>query len=110
IGRSTSRLADARLAQDEGADYIGVGAMFPSPTKPEKPVQGLRLLTEVAPFINIPIVAIGGVTAENAASIAGALPEGATCPIQAAVCQAIIAAQTVTMAAQLIRSELSGRC
>ena len=109
IGRSAHRLADARLAQDEGADYIGLGAMFPSPTKPDKPVAGLRLLAEVAPFVSIPIVAIGGITAENASALASSrIEESRPLAYQAAVCQAIIAAQNVAAAARAIKTALMG--
>jgi thiamine-phosphate pyrophosphorylase len=98
IGRSNQRLNDAQIAQDEGADYIAVGPMFPSPTKPEKPTAGLRVLTEVAPIAKLPLVAIGGVTAQNVQEIIRAF---SAC--QVAVCQAVIAALSPSAAAQAIK-------
>lgn len=102
IGRSNHKTIDAQAAQEEGADYIAVGPIFPSPTKPEKAVQGPRLLMEVAPWARVPVVAIGGITAKNAHELSRAFP-----PCQVAVCQAVIAAASPAGAAQGIRQALT---
>ena len=65
IGRSTHSLEEARQAQQDGADVIGVGPVFPTPTKPGYPAVGLDLLRQVKPVIRIPWVAIGGIDPQN---------------------------------------------
>ncbi|MEW6409551.1 MAG: thiamine phosphate synthase [Nitrospirota bacterium] len=69
IGISTHNLAEALEAQRAGADYIGLGAMFPSDTKKEAKVCGIEMLRTIRPHITIPIVAIGGITPENVTEI-----------------------------------------
>ncbi|MBI3318071.1 MAG: thiamine phosphate synthase [Candidatus Omnitrophica bacterium] len=61
IGRSTHSLEEARQAEADGADYIGVGPVFSTPTKPDYPAVGLELLKQMASTIRIPWVAIGGI-------------------------------------------------
>jgi len=65
VGVSTHSLDQARLAVLDGADYLGVGPTFPSPTKQFDEYPGLPLLREVADEIRLPAFAIGGVTPEN---------------------------------------------
>ena len=86
VGRSTHSLNQARAAVVEGADYIAVGPIFETATKNAGPTVGLELLREVADNVSLPIVAIGGITAENAKSVieAGA----STLAVCAAVCSA----------------------
>ncbi len=56
----------ARAAQSQGADYVAFGSFFPSPTKPAAPRADLALLQQAADAIQVPIVAIGGITLANA--------------------------------------------
>jgi thiamine-phosphate pyrophosphorylase len=63
--------ARAEAAEKAGADYIAFGACFPSSTKPNAPRADLNLFTQ-AKKLNLPSVAIGGITLENAASVAQA--------------------------------------
>ena len=56
----------AQAAQAAGADYIAFGSFFASPTKPAAPRASLDLLREAAPAIHVPLVAIGGITPDNA--------------------------------------------
>ncbi|MBI2340054.1 MAG: thiamine phosphate synthase [Deltaproteobacteria bacterium] len=67
IGKSTHSIAEAKVAEKEGADYISCGAIFPSPTKndPSHPVVGVSLLKEVLEMVRIPVVAIGGINRIN---------------------------------------------
>ncbi|MBM3252716.1 MAG: thiamine phosphate synthase [Candidatus Omnitrophica bacterium] len=65
IGISTHSLRQALLAQRNGADYIGVGPIFATPTKPEYKPVGLKFIREVRNYIKIPFVAIGGIDEEN---------------------------------------------
>ncbi len=57
-------------AKSAGADYLGVGPFFPSPTKPDEPVLSLHILDQVVHRARIPVFAIGGITAENARTLA----------------------------------------
>jgi thiamine-phosphate pyrophosphorylase len=61
----------AEAAEKAGADYVAFGACFPSSTKPNAPRAELDLFTQ-AKKLNLPSVAIGGITLENAASVAAA--------------------------------------
>jgi len=72
LGCSVTTVAQAVKAQAEGADYIGVGAMFPTPSKEKIKVVGLKRLREVKKAVSIPIVAIGGITLDNAAEVMSA--------------------------------------
>ncbi|MFN3544245.1 MAG: thiamine phosphate synthase [Thiobacillus sp.] len=70
IGASCYQSVDlARAAQAAGADYVAFGSFFASPTKPAAPRASLDLLREAGPVIHVPIVAIGGITAANAAPL-----------------------------------------
>ncbi len=66
IGRSTHSPAQALAAQNEGFDYIGVGPVFATPTKPSYEPVGLELVNFASKNITIPFVAIGGINEGNA--------------------------------------------
>jgi thiamine monophosphate synthase len=74
IGRSADAEDAARAAEADGADYLGVGSVFGTSTKKEVigEVIGTEQLGRVARTVAIPVVGIGGVTAENAASVVAA--------------------------------------
>jgi thiamine-phosphate pyrophosphorylase len=78
LGVSAHNLEEARKAIEQGADYIGVGPIFPTKTKEDaKEAQGTSLLQSLrANGIQIPIVGIGGITAENAPSVIAAGADG----------------------------------
>lgn len=66
LGASTGNAAEARRAQAEGADYIGVGAVFRTASKADAgPPGGARLVGEVAAAVSIPAIAISGITRRN---------------------------------------------
>lgn len=65
-------LSRALQAQEQGANYVAFGAMFSSSTKPDAPRATLELLREGKAQLNIPIVAIGGITLHNAADVVDA--------------------------------------
>ena len=65
IGRSTHSLAQAEAAAAEGADYIGFGPLFPTPTKPGRPAIGLSEIRRVHERVNIPVFCIGGINLET---------------------------------------------
>ena len=65
VGRSTHSVAQALAAQDEGADYIGFGPIFATPTKPDYKPIGLENLSEVHAKVSVPIFCIGGIKIDN---------------------------------------------
>lgn len=75
IGKSTHSLAQAVAAEAGGADYIGFGPLFATPTKPGRPAIGLEEIRRVHELVKIPIFCIGGIKLENLASV---LAAGAT--------------------------------
>lgn len=67
IGASCyNQLALAQLAQQQGADYAAFGACYPSPTKPHAPRATAALFSQAKLTLTLPLVAIGGITLENA--------------------------------------------
>lgn len=70
IGRSTQTLKEGLRAQNDGADYVGIGPIFSTPSKPERQAIGLNYLKEAKKHISIPYVAIGGINLESMAQIA----------------------------------------
>ena len=69
IGKSTHSLEQARAAQGEGADYIGFGPIFATPTKPDYVPIGLENIRRVHTEINLPIFCIGGINIDNLQSV-----------------------------------------
>ena len=69
LGVSASTVAEAKKAEADGADYIGSGAVFPTATKDDADSVSKLQLKEIVHSIDIPVVAIGGITLENAASL-----------------------------------------
>jgi thiamine-phosphate pyrophosphorylase len=65
IGKSTHSLAQAVAAAEEGADYIGFGPLYATPTKPGRPAIGLEDIARVHELVRIPIFCIGGIKLEN---------------------------------------------
>jgi len=65
VGKSTHSLAQALAAQSEGADYIGFGPIFDTPTKPDYKPIGLGDLRQVHLDVTVPIFCIGGINIDN---------------------------------------------
>ena len=65
IGKSTHSFDQAQAAEMQGADYIGFGPLFPTPTKPGRPAIGLEQIRRVHEAVSIPIFCIGGIKLEN---------------------------------------------
>jgi thiamine-phosphate pyrophosphorylase len=65
VGKSTHSLGQAVAAQREGADYVGFGPIFATPTKPDYPPIGLGDIERVHRAVKLPIFCIGGITIEN---------------------------------------------
>ena len=98
IGATAKTVAQARAAQSAGADYLGVGAVFPSPTKRNAIRITSEVLREICGSVSIPAVAIGGITAENAPSLKGCGMAGI------AVVSAIFGASDIQQAAAGLRT------
>ncbi len=65
VGKSTHGLEQARAAQSEGADYIGFGPIFATPTKPDYTPIGLADIGQVHADVSLPIFCIGGIKMDN---------------------------------------------
>jgi len=65
VGKSTHSLGQARAAQREGADYIGIGPIFATPTKPDYVPIGLSNIKQVHAEVSLPIFCIGGIKIDN---------------------------------------------
>jgi len=65
VGKSTHSIEQARAAQGEGADYIGFGPIFKTPTKPDYTPIGLENIRCVHAEVNLPIFCIGGINIDN---------------------------------------------
>ena len=72
IGKSTHSFAQAVAAEAEGADYIGFGPLFATPTKPGRPAIGLDEIRRVHEAVRIPIFCIGGIKLENLGAVIAA--------------------------------------
>ena len=100
IGRSTHTLEQAIAAELEGADYIGVGPIFATPTKPDYHSVGVDLIRQVALRVEIPYVCIGGLDAGTLDSV---LRAGAS---RIAVVRAVCAADDPEAAAAALKGRL----
>ena len=99
VGCSAATVDEAVLAQEQGADYIGVGSIYPSPSKPGTRYAGLDTLRQVKDRVSIPIVAIGGINKDNVADVLEAGADGV------ALISAVLGASDVKQACrQLIDS------
>ena len=71
LGVSAQTVAQAADAEASGADYLGVGSVFPTSTKRDAADVSLRTLSEICAAVRIPVVAIGGIHGGNARLLAG---------------------------------------
>jgi len=103
LGVSAATVQEARAAERAGADYLGVGAIYATATKADAgaPV-GLARIRELRRAVGLPLVAIGGITADNAAQVIAAGAQGV------AVVSAVTTAEDMAAAARLIRREVDG--
>ncbi len=98
VGVSVDNLEQALQAERDGADYVGAGPIFATPTKPDAaPPIGLEGLAEICRQVSIPVVAIGGINETNAAAVIAAGAAGV------AVVSAVVAAPDVEAAARRLR-------
>jgi thiamine-phosphate pyrophosphorylase len=100
VGKSTHTLPQVEAALAEEPDYLAVGPMFESETKPQKHVAGPETLSAARKKTDLPLAAIGGVTAGNATQLVAA---GADC---VAACAGVIATDDVEAAARALHAAL----
>ncbi|TMI79563.1 MAG: thiamine phosphate synthase [Bacillati bacterium ANGP1] len=101
IGVSAATAGEAVAAERAGADYLGVGAVFATATKADAgPPVGLDRLREIRLAVRLPVVGIGGITADNAAAVIRAGAAGV------AVITAVTLADDMAAAVRRIRSEV----
>jgi len=72
LGKSTHSIEQGQQAVSDGVDYISVGPVFATPTKPARKAVGLEYVREASEKINIPFVAIGGIDLSNIDAVIGA--------------------------------------
>ena len=100
VGRSVHDVETAQQAEADGAHLIQAGAMFATLTHPGEPPAGAGLVRAVAEAVSVPVLAVGGVTAANAAEAVAAGASGA------AVIRSVLAADDPGQAAAALRQAL----
>lgn len=98
IGVSAQTVEQALLAEKHGADYLGVGAVFPTSSKDDATEVSFETLQAICKAVSIPVVAIGGVSTKNVMQLAGSGIDGI------AVISAIFAQKDIEAAARQLRS------
>jgi thiamine-phosphate pyrophosphorylase len=101
IGRSVHDIEAGRQAEADGADMVVVGPVFKTGSKPDKKPVGLELIKEIAEAVPLPVIAIGGITPENAGDVIRAGAAGV------AVISAICAADDPRAAAKALMEAMS---
>lgn len=102
LGVSAQTAEQALLAQSQGADYLGVGAVFPTGTKTDADAVSLETLKRICEAVTIPVVAIGGISEKNISMLGG------TGVCGAAVVSAIFAADDIALATKTLKEGLKG--
>lgn len=101
VGISAGNLEEALEAEKNGADYIGVGALFSTSTKHDAKVLPEEMLEKICRQVSIPVIAIGGITAERIKTLSAANKISG-----AAVVSAIMKAENPEQAAKELKSVL----
>ena len=103
LGGSAETVELALAAQSDGADYIGVGAIYPTLSKAKTVVVGLDRLRHIKQALSLPLVGIGGINKDNAADVISA---GA---VAVAIISAVLGAQSPEEAARQIVAKLEAK-
>ena len=98
LGVTANTIAQAQAAEAAGADYIGAGAMFATQTKGDTTPLSKEALKAIVESISIPVVAIGGINAQNLMELQGTGVDGV------AVVSALFGAQDIEAAARSLRA------
>lgn len=107
IGVSVRTVEEAVAAEKSGADYLGVGAMFPTSTKLDAADVSYETLKEICSTVTIPVVAIGGINKNNIQELAGTGVDGI------ALVSAIFAAENIEETCRELKSiskKMVGKC
>ena len=102
LGVSAKTVDQALAAQEAGADYLGVGAVFPTSTKADASEISFDTLRQICQAVTIPVVAIGGITAQNLHQLAGSGIAGA------AVISAVFSQPDIPAAVKALLNALQG--
>lgn len=103
IGISTHSAEEAHEAEKQGADYIAIGPIFSTQTKPQAAPLGPKIITEIENKVKIPFLAVGGINLGN-------LKQVLTCGTRrVAVCRAIIEAEDVSGVTKKFKEKLEGK-
>lgn len=97
IGASARTVEQALLAQEQGADYLGVGAVFQTGTKADARMISHETLRAICAAVEIPVIAIGGISEENVMELSGT----GICGI--AVISALFSKEDITKAAETLK-------
>lgn len=97
LGVSVSNTREAKQAEEDGADYIGVGAMFSTETKSDATLVSMKELKQIREATTLPIVVIGGINRNTIPLFAGTQIDGI------AVVSAIISEKNITLAAEALK-------
>ena len=103
IGKSTHSLQQAAAALEAGADYIGFGPLYVTPTKPGRPAIGLQEIAQVQAMATQPVFCIGGIKRENLEAV---LEAGAR---RVVIVSQMLAAQDIARYASEVRAVLAAR-
>ena len=76
IGVSAHCIEEAEKAERDGADYLGVGAIFPTTTKKDIIITPVNVLREIKETVSVPVVAIGGINQNNIKTLKGSHVDG----------------------------------
>lgn len=98
IGVSVHSVSEALEAVKNGADCLGVGAVFPSSTKTDASLVSKNVLRDICAAVDIPVVAIGGISKSNLSELSGTGVDGV------ALVSAIFAAKDIESECRLLRS------
>ena len=101
IGVSAHSLEEARAAERDGADYLGVGAVFPTNSKNNASEVGVNMLKEILKMSKLPIIGIGGINAQNLAQVRAAGAQGA------AIISGILSADNIEEEVRKIKMTIS---
>ena len=101
IGVSAHSLEEARAAERDGADYLGVGAVFPTNSKNNASEVGVNMLKEILKMSKLPIIGIGGINAQNLAQVRAAGAQGA------AIISGILSAENIEDEVRKIKMTIS---
>ncbi len=101
VGVSAQTVAQAKLAEEHGADYLGVGAVFTTGSKDDADDVSFDTLKEICENVSIPVIAIGGITRDNVTELSGS----GICGV--AVISAIFAKEDITLATSDLKQQVN---